>query len=91
MLDWKKMLGAATFALGGVFMCAGVAHADDVVMTDGDNGIPWSWATENECLTSGPDMTLTDNVADKYLKYWYCAQGDGGLWYLHNTNNTTQP
>jgi hypothetical protein len=87
VMDWKKMPGAATVALGGVLVCARVAHADDVIVSDPDNDIRWSWTTESQCLTSGPDMALTDEVADQYLKYWYCLQGGDGLWYLHNTNN----
>lgn len=62
---------------------AGVALADDVVV--GVNGIPIPYTTEKACIADGPDTHLDTN--DSAYPYWYCQQGAGGAWYLHNTDN----
>jgi len=67
----------------------GVAHADDVVVRD-TNGVPWSWPTEASCIKDGPDQHLQNSDDDSFLKYWYCLKHDDGLWYLHNTDSSTE-
>lgn len=78
--------------LGGVVLAAGLsvsgagagaAFADDVVV--GVNGIPIPYSTEKACIADGPDTHL--DINDAAYPYWYCQQGEGGAWYLHNTDN----
>lgn len=81
----KKVLFAAALALGGLAGASGVAHATDFVGTD-DFGVPWSWPTQGACMADGPDMHLDNVHEDAVYKFWYCEQGDDGLWYLYNTD-----
>lgn len=80
-----KILFTAAALVFGALSGTAIAHADDIVLSD-PNGVLWSWPTEASCMRDGPDMAL-DNAADEArYRYWYCAPGDDGLWYLHNTD-----
>lgn len=83
MNNVMRMLGAAAVAVGLGAASAGVALADDVIV--GVNGIPIPYTTEKACIADGPDTHLDMN--DSAYPYWYCEQGDGGAWYLHNTDS----
>lgn len=78
----KKVLAVVVSALGGVFLTAGIAYAEDVVV--GSGGVPIPYTTEKACISDGPDTHL--EVNDEAYPYWYCQQGDDGSWYLHNTD-----
>lgn len=85
----RSLITGTAIAAGLLLGTAGVAVADDVVVYDGDTGIPWSWGTKAECISDGPDMHLDNVGEDEVYKYWYCLQHDDGLWYLHNSDQPT--
>lgn len=80
----KLLLPPAVLVLG-LAGSTGVAHATDILVVD-PRGVPYSWATSAQCMKDGPDVRLDDAAADIVYKYWYCQQGAGDLWYLHNTD-----
>ncbi|MGV0635038.1 hypothetical protein ABQE69_13125 [Mycolicibacillus trivialis] len=85
----KKLATGTAIAVGLLMGGAAVASADDVIVYDGDTGVPWSWATKAECISDGPDMHLDNVGEDEVYQYWYCLQHDDGLWYLHNSDQPT--
>ncbi|KWX20185.1 hypothetical protein AFM11_32115 [Mycolicibacterium wolinskyi] len=85
----RLVAAAALAVVGALATSTGIAHADDVVVRDPANGIPWSWPDQAACLKDGPDTHLDNPDDDEFLKYWYCEQHDDGLWYLHNTDSPT--
>lgn len=82
-MNVKKAMAIVALSAGAGLMSSGVALADDVVV--GVNGIPIPYTTENACISDGPDTHLDTN--DSAYPYWYCVQGAGNAWYLHNTDN----
>lgn len=85
----KSVMGVAAVTAGLLAGASGVAWADDVIVYDGETGLPWSWPTQAACISDGPDMHLENVGDDNFYQYWYCQQHDDGLWYLHNSDQIT--
>jgi len=82
----KKILLTAAAVAFGLANATGIAHATDVIVVDSADGVPWSWSTQAQCEADGPNVRLDNVHEDAVYNWWYCAQGDSGLWYLHNTD-----
>ena len=81
-INLKAAVAIAGFALTGLAVGTGVAHADDVIV--GSHGVPIPYTTEKACISDGPDTHLETN--DQAYPYWYCQRDEDGSWYLHNTD-----
>lgn len=87
MVMLKGLITAGVLASGAVLGCAGVAHADDVLVV-GYDGVEEYYLTEAECLADAPNVHLQIN--DQAFPYAYCRIGDDNgdtvHWYLWNTD-----
>lgn len=70
----KKVVAAATLAMGGLMAVGvGVAAADSVQ-------VEGNYSTLAACQADGPHVQITEN--DGAYSHWNCQQGDDGLYYL---------
>ncbi len=70
----KKIVAAATLAMGGLMAVGvGVAAADSVQ-------VEGNYSTLAACQADGPHVQITEN--DGAYSQWNCQQGDDGLYYL---------